>query len=449
MEDGCVVSELMTLNHQGEVFNMEKFDVIVVGGGPAGCASAYVMAKAGLNVLLFERGKFAGAKNMWGGAFFGPQLNALIPEFWKEAPIERFVTRHALSFMTENGSTTLDFKSTRFGVAPYNGFILMRAKFDGWMAQKVEQTGAIVATGMRVDDLLFQEGRVSGVKVGEEEFPSDIVILADGVNSLLAKKAGLRNDFLPEDMKQGVKEVIELPREIIEQRFNLINDEGAAMEFVGTCTRGLPGGGFLYTNKNSLSLGLVIELGALVKNKLKASDLLEEFKHHPEISRLIEGGKTAEYSAHLIPTSGLTMMPRLFSGGILVTGDAAALVLGTGLILEGANFAIASGMTAAQTAIEAKEKNDFSAASLSRYEQLLKESFVLQDLSTFRSSPVFLKNRRIYETYPEMLFKILETIFYSDGMPRKSALQIAREIMKRHTNMKSVLSDLWKARKAI
>jgi electron transfer flavoprotein-quinone oxidoreductase len=160
------------------------------------------------------------------------------------------------------------------------------------MAQKVEQAGAIVAAGMRVDDLLFQEGRVSGVKVGDEEFSSDIVILADGVNSLLAKKAGLRSDFLPEDMKQGVKEVIELPRETIEQRFNLVNDEGAAMEFVGTCTRGLPGGGFLYTNKNSLSLGLVIELGSLVKSKQKASDLLEEFKHHPEISRLIEGGRT-------------------------------------------------------------------------------------------------------------------------------------------------------------
>lgn len=428
---------------------MERFDAIVVGGGPAGCASAYVMAKAGLNVLLFERGKFAGAKNMWGGAFFGPQLNELIPEFWKEAPVERFVTRHVLSFMAENGSTSLDFKSTRFCTAPYNGFILLRAKFDGWMAQKVEQAGAIVAAGMRVDDLLFQEGRVSGVKVGDEEFPSDIVILADGVNSLLAKKAGLRSDFLPEDMKQGVKEVIELPRETIEQRFNLVNDEGAAIEFVGTCTRGLPGGGFLYTNKNSLSLGLVIELGSLVKSKLKASDLLEEFKHHPEISRLIEGGRTVEYSAHLIPCSGLAMMPKLATGGALVTGDAAALLLGTGLILEGANFAIASGMAAAQAALEAKEKNDFSAGSLSRYEQLLRESFVLQDLNTFRGAPAFLKNRRIYELYPELAFEIFEAIFQSDGMPRKGTLQVVKEIIKRRTSMSSIVSDLWKARKAI
>lgn len=428
---------------------MERFDVIVVGGGPAGCASAYVMAKAGLNVLLFERGKLAGVKNMWGGAMFGPQMNELIPEFWKEAPVERFVTRHVLSFMSEHGSTALDFKSTRFGTAPYNGFILLRAKFDAWMAQKVEEAGAIVATGMRVDDLILQGSRVSGVKVGEEEFPSDIVILADGVNSLLAKKAGLRKDFLQEDMKQGVKEIIELPREVIEQRFNLVNDEGAAIEFVGTCTRGLPGGGFIYTNKESLSLGLVIELGALVKSRLKASDLLEEFKRHPDISRLIEGGKTVEYSAHLIPCSGLAMMPKLATDGVLVAGDAAAMLLGTGLILEGANFAIASGMKAAQTAIEAKEKNDFSAGSLSRYEQLLKESFVLKDLETFKGAPAFLKNRRIYELYPELAFEIFEAIFQNDGMPRKGTMQLVKEIVKGRTSIGSIMSDLWKARKAI
>jgi electron transfer flavoprotein-quinone oxidoreductase len=143
------------------------------------------------------------------------------------------------------------------------------------------------------------------------------------------------------------------------------------------------------------------------------------------------------------------MMPKLATGGALVTGDAAALLLGTGLILEGANFAIASGMAAAQAALEAKEKNDFSAGSLSRYEQLLKESFVLQDLNTFRGAPAFLKNRRIYELYPELAFEIFEAIFQSDGMPRKGTLQVVKEIIKRRTSMSSIVSDLWKARKAI
>lgn len=428
---------------------MEKFDAIVVGGGPAGCASAITMARGGLDVLLFERGKYVGAKNMWGGAFFGPQLNALFPDFWKEAPIERFVTRHVISFLTERGSTAVDFKSARFRTPPYNGFILLRVKFDNWMSKKAEQAGAIVATGMMVDNLLFKEGRVAGVKLGEEEFFSDIVILAEGVNSLLAKKAGLRKDFRAEDMKQGVKEVIELPREVIEQRFNLTGDEGAAMEFVGVCTRGLPGGGFLYTNKESLSVGLVVELDALVESRLKASDLLEGFKNHPDIRPLIEGGKTVEYSAHLIPVSGLGMMPGLQTDGLMVTGDAAALLLGTGLILEGANFAMASGIAAAQTALMAKEKNDFSANSLSHYEQALKESFVLQDLSTFKRAPAFLKNRRIYNVYPEVVFEILEKILESDGKPRKRTFGIVKEVLKKRISMTQLLSDVWKMRKAI
>jgi electron transfer flavoprotein-quinone oxidoreductase len=428
---------------------VEKFDAIVVGAGPAGCASAYVMARSGMNVLVFERGKYAGAKNMWGGAFFGPQLHGLFPGFWKEAPVERFVTRHVVSFLTQKGSIAVDFRSSCFGNPPYNGFILLRAKFDQWMAKKIEQAGAMLATGLQANDLLFEGTKVKGVKSGNEEFISDVVILADGANSLLVEKAGLRKGILPEDMKQGVKEVIQLPKKTIEERFNIRGDEGVAMEFVGTCTKGLPGGGFLYTNKDSLSLGVVVQLSALLKNRVKSSDLLERFKDHSEIGRLIEGGKTLEYSAHLIPSSGLKMMPELSMDGLLVTGDAASLLLGTGLILEGSNFAIASGIAAAETVKTAKEKNDFSMKCLAGYDQILKKSFVLQDLNTFKVAPEFLKNLRIYNLYPDLLVEMAERIFRNDGEPRKRTYQIMREIIKRRTSAWQLLSDVVKARKAI
>jgi electron transfer flavoprotein-quinone oxidoreductase len=426
---------------------MEKFDAIVVGGGLAGCASALVMAKSGLNVLLFERGSYAGAKNMWGGAFFGPQFNALVPNFREEAPIERFVTRRTLSLVSKKGSATLDFRPAPAEVAPDNDFIVMRARFDNWLSRKVEKAGAIIATGMRVDDLVFEGTRVVGVKVGKEEFSSDVVILSEGVNGLLAQKAGLSTGFSADDMKQGVKEVIELPRQTIEDRFNVSGTEGVAMEFVGSCTEGLPGGGFLYTNRDSLSLGVVVDLSALVKNSLKASDLLEEFKRYPDIARLIKGGKTVEYSAHLIPTAGLKMMPKLFADGVVVTGDAAALVLGTGLILEGANFAVASGMAAAETVLAAKKKNDFSTQLLSGYERLLRESFVLQDMHTFRRAPDLLKNPRIYSLYPEVVFEILEKIFRSDGKPRTKAYRIAMKVIQTRVGITRLLSDLWAMRK--
>lgn len=428
---------------------MEKFDAIVVGAGPAGCASACVMARSGLNILILDRGKYAGAKNMWGGAFFGPQLNNLFPDFIKEAPVERFVTRHVISFLTQKGSITLDFKSAQFGTAPYNGFILLRAKFDQWMAKKIEQAGAIVATGLTVDGLLLDGGKVKGVKGGNEKFISDVVILADGANSLLVEKAGLRKGISPEDMKQGVKEVIQLSRKTINERFNLRGDEGLAMEFVGNCTRGLPGGGFLYTNKESLSLGVVVQLSALVKNQVKASDLLEGFKEHPEIGKLIEGGRPIEYSTHLIPASGIKMMPQLVRDGLLVTGDAASLLVGTGLILEGSNFAIASGIAAAETVKAAREKNDFSVKCLAGYEEILKRNFVLKDLNTFKEAPEFLKNSRIYQLYPEILVEMSERLFRNDGEPRKRTYQIMREVMKEKISIWKFLSDMMKARRAI
>ena len=425
---------------------MDKFDAIVVGAGPAGCASAYTMAKAGLQVLVCERGKYAGAKNMWGGAFFGPQIENLFPNFRETAPVERFVSRHVVSFLTETDSLSLDFKTSAH---THQGFITLRAKFDRWLAEQVEQAGAIVATSLGVDDLILEGSRVKGVKGGAEEFPGDVVILAEGVNSLLTQKAGLGKEFSSPDLKQGVKEVIRLPRAVIEERFNLEGDQGAAMEFVGACTRGLPGGGFLYTNRESLSLGIVVQLSELVAKRLKAPDLLEEFKNHPLIREWIRGGELVEYSAHLIPVSGLKRMPRLFADGLLVAGDAASLVLGTGLILEGANFAMASGMAAGQTVIHAREKGDFSEAALREYENLLMKYSVLQDFHTFRQAAAFLENERIYKAYPAWACEAARKIFSNDGRPRRKTYQVLREAMRGKFSLFQLFSDAWKARKAM
>lgn len=427
---------------------MEKFDAIVIGAGPAGCAAAVVMARGGLNVLVIERGKYAGAKNMWGGAFFGPVMNKIFPEFRKEAPVERYISRHAISFMTKDECLSLDFRSSHGENSHYPGFITLRAKFDQWMARKVEQAGAIIATSLEADGFVYDNGVVAGIKVGGEEFLANVVVLADGANSLLAKKAGLREDFVAADLKQGAKEIIRLPQSVIEDRFNLKQNEGVAMEFVGSCTRGLPGGGFIYTNKDSLSVGVVVQLSALLKNEVNAADLLEDFKAHPFISNLVKDGDLLEYSAHLIPVSGLKMMPRLYTDGIMVVGDAAAMVLGTGLILEGANFAMAAGAAAAETAIMAKEKSDFSAATLSAYETKLKSRFVLKDLDTFRRAPHFLENERIYNSYPELACSVMNRFFTSDGKPRTNTFNTLMGL-KKNVTVWQIISDTMKARKAL
>jgi electron transfer flavoprotein-quinone oxidoreductase len=427
----------------------QKFDAIVVGGGPAGCACAYRLAQSGLEVLVVERGKFAGAKNTWGGAFFGPALNDLIPDFWKEAPIERYIARQRLSMLDEESCLSLDFATPKFSNPPYNAFITLRSRFDRWMATKVEQVGGIVASGLQADGLIWDGDRVVGITGGGDKLPADVVIACDGVNSLLAREAGLGKELEPQDLKQGVKEVVQFPGELLQQRFNLTGDEGIAWQFIGSCTRGLPGGGFIYTNKDSLSVGIVVQLNALAQNQVKANDLLDGFKAHPAIAGLLEGGKLLEYSAHLIPVSGINMTPKLYANGFLVAGDAAAFVVGTGLILEGANFAVTSGIAAADTVIRAKQKGDFSAGSLAHYQELLEQSYVLKDLRTFKKAPHFLENRRIYTTYPELACSFMEKIFTSDGQPRKSTWQLLRETMRGKVSLWQIILDFLKGKRAI
>ncbi len=428
----------------------QKFDAIVVGAGPAGCACGYSLAKAGLQVLIVERGKFAGAKNTWGGAFYGPVLNELFPDFWEEAPVERYISRRRYSLLSGESCFSLEFTTPKFGQPPYNGFTLLRSRFDNWLAKKAEQAGAIVATGLQADDLLWEGKQVVGIKAGGDELPANVVIACDGVNSLLAQKAGLRGELRPQDVKQGVKEVLQFTREIIEQRFNLTADEGIDWGFIGDCTKGLPGGAFLYTNKDTLSLGVVVQLNALIEKKIRANDLLEEFKQHPVVARLINGGELVEYSAHLIPISGINMMPRrLYTDGFLVAGDAAALVLGTGLILEGANFALASGIAAAKAVIKAKKEGDFSAKSLSYYQELLDQDFILKDLKTYQRAPHFLENPRLYNLYPKLICDLAERIFTNDGKPREKAWRLLKEEIKGKTSLWQITRDLMQAKGAI
>ncbi len=427
----------------------QKFDAIVVGAGPAGCACGIVLAKAGLETLIVERGKFAGAKNMWGGAFYGPSLYELFPDFWDEAPFERYIARHKYSLLTDKAVFSVDFATKKFSEPPYNGFSVLRSKFDKWFAAKAEQAGAAVATGLEAEDLLWQANTVSGIKAGGDEIPADVVIACDGVNSILAEKAGLRGKLLPHHIKQGVKEVIQLPRQAIEQRFNLKGEEGIAWEFIGAFSRGIPGGAFIYTNKESLSVGVVVQLDGLAERMVLANDLLEDFKRHPEVSNLLSDGQLLEYSAHLVPVGGKAMMPTLYTHGMLVAGDAAGLTLTTGLVLEGANYAIESGKAAAETVIRAKKIGDFSQKSLSDYPKLLKQSFVLKDLESFKKAPSLLENPRFYRQYPELTCEWAERIFTNDGKPRKKLWPMFRESQKEKISFWQMLRDLFRIKRAI
>lgn len=424
------------------------YDVVVVGAGPAGSAAALVAARAGRRVLLIERGEQPGGKNVSGAAFYGPQvLEALVPEFWRTAPVERCLTRRVVSFTSPEAALTVDFRTAAWAEPPFNGFTLLRPRFDRWLAEQAVDAGATLLTATVVDDLLLDgAGRVAGVRTRrpDGDVEAAVVVAADGVNSFLAKRAGLRGELKADEVSLGVKEVVALDRQAIEDRFALTGDEGVTYEYVGAVSGGVKGGAFLYTNRESLSLGVIVQVASLAERRVPAYELLEDFKAHPAVAPLVRGGRLVEYSAHMVPEVGLSGLSRLYGDGILVAGDAAGLCFATGLYLEGINYAIASGAAAGETAAEAVAAGRVSASALRAYERRLRRSFVLRDLRRFRRAPAFVMSERVQRVYPGVLTGLAERALTSSGehRPKLLALGVA-ELRRAGVPVWRLLHDLW------
>lgn len=431
---------------------MQQFDAIVVGAGPAGSSAALALARAGLQVALIERGEYPGAKNVSGAALYAPGLLAgLLPDYWEEAPIERYLTRRVVTFLGKDSSISLDFRTNHFAKPPYNGFTVLRPKFDRWLAGKAEEAGALLITSTVVDDLLYKEDQVVGVRCrrADGDLYAPVIIAADGANSFLAKQAGLQHEFRADEMTLGVKEVLRLDASTIEERFNLHDDEGMSNEYVGFATGEVKGGGFLYTNRDTLSIGVVTQIASLAEKRVRAYDLLDQFKQHPAVAPLVRNSVTLEYSAHMIPEGGWAMLPQLSRAGLLVAGDAAGFVFAAGLFFEGMNFAIASGLAAAETIQQAHAEQDFSTLSLSRYRKRLEDSFVLQDLKRFRHAPAFVNNERLQNIYPELFCQVAENIFRSNGTPRRKIGHVMFDTMRGKVPLLTLLRDGWQAARAL
>ena len=388
------------------------FDAIVVGAGPAGSAAAIALARAGKSVALLERGPFPGSKNMYGGVIYGRILDGIIPNWWEEAPIQRWVTRRATMMMTPTQAMTIDYRTTTWGEAPYNGATAYRPDFDNWLAGHAVAAGAELICATTATGLLREGTRVVGVRTDrpDGDLTADVVIACDGVNSFLAKEAGLFSHIEPEHYTVGVKETISLGKDTIDERFGLRGLEGADFEMIG-CTEGIPGGGFLYTNLDTVAVGVVLQVTALGAQSKRPEEIIAGVKAHPSIAPLLEGGEVKEYSAHLIPEGGFNMMPELSCDGMLVAGDAAAMCLAAGIWLEGVNFAIGSGIAAGQAAVDALRRGDTSDAGLAGYRQRMETNFVLADHRKLRGVADLIMSERVQSIYPQLACNVAERIF--------------------------------------
>jgi len=420
-----------------------QFDVVIVGGGMAGSTAAAITAREGLNVAVIERGQKPGAKNYFGGALYTHALQEIYPDFFdRRPPLERPVTETGFWFLSEDGVVKMTVQGGVVDNDPIDAYVALRAEFDPWWAEQAAAEGAFYIPKTLVTDFIYEDGKVIGVKTDrpDGDVYAPVVIICEGVNNLLTQKLGLINhDILINKTALAVKQLISIPAKEINARLGLPDSKhGMAISVVGDVSMGMPGLGFLYTTSSALSLGVGVTLDALQETQIKPYDLLQRYLEHPFIAPLIEDGQLMEYGAHLIPEGGWTTMPKLYTDGALVAGDAASMV--NAIHWEGTNMAITAGKQAALTAIEAHRKNDFSAKTLAGYQDRLSELFVLKDLKQYRKMSAFLENHpEFMSVYPDFLNDAMGMFFTGFGKPKgKLYKDIFRKLTERRPLLKAV-----------
>jgi electron transfer flavoprotein-quinone oxidoreductase len=279
---------------------LEHYDVVIVGGGTAGFSALQQLSNLGKQAILIEAGKTPGSKNVSGGILYSKKpKNGKVynvedvfgQEFFNQAPLERLITKYMLHATSDDKVFTIDLTAAHNYQSNFAYSVLL-TKLVSWLAKQAgenaEKQGGGIISGVHVSGVTWNDDKTI-VETNElEPFEVKAVIAADGVNSELAELSGARPKFTPEELYQGVKVVIKLPEEILEKRFNIKHNEGAAHLFAGDVTLDHIGGGFLYTNWDTLSLGAVYHYDSLIENPVAPYVLVDRLLKNPLVSEYVK-----------------------------------------------------------------------------------------------------------------------------------------------------------------
>jgi electron transfer flavoprotein-quinone oxidoreductase len=409
----------------------DDFDVIVVGAGMAGCAAAIRLAQGGANVLLLERAQEPGAKNLSGGVLWGHDLDPILPQWANEMPVERHVVRKRFGLLTPGDAVSFEFEDHGWREPPYVAHTVLRARTDAWLAKKAEDAGATVVTGVPVERLQWEGRRAHGIVQGGETMTAPLTILCDGANSRLSLGTPIRaKDHLEGAATElGMKEVYRLDPSVIEDRFQVGPGEAHVEEWVaGLLPPGVMGGGFVYTNRDTVSVGLILQLSSLFGRNAYSHDLMERFKLHPTIARRLEGAELVEYGAKLI-SSGWASRPDAFAGeGWMVAGDAAGFVFSNGLVIQGMNYAVRTGLLAAEAALEARGSSGAGAGA--GYLRRLEARGVLADFREFERLDRVKWDPAFYTAYPAFASALCRALMGESDGPKEPMWRTLRKVQR-------------------
>ncbi|MFC7020649.1 MULTISPECIES: FAD-dependent oxidoreductase [Haloarcula] len=409
------------------------FDAIVVGAGLAGSAAAVTMADRGLEVLLVERGRYPGAKNVFGGVLYTPTIRELVDI--DEAPLERYIAERRFGMLTDRDETAVSISPGEWHEPPHNdSYTVLRGEFDEWFAEQAVDAGATLLTETTVTGLVTEDGRVVGVETDRPDgtIRAPYVVLAEGGNSLVSEAADLKKPESPENVAVGVKEVLEFPEHenAIEERFRLTDEAGVSYHYFGEGAVGEAfGGGFIYTNEDTVSVGLAYRLSDAATTQPDPEGTLNAFKTHPKVAPLLRDARTVEYTAKTIPEGGAESIPELVHDGAVIVGDAAGLVLNNGVHLEGTNMAVESGYHAGKALAAAASGATPDDAALAQYREDLTDSFVVRNLERYEWLMETVQSDRefLFEELPRAVADAGSEYFQMDRAPKEEHASAARQ----------------------